>query len=237
MTNNQRVVFVILGLFTIAIIINVFLSRENFFATDTSGNHVKTDSSGNTIDTGSAFSKLIQQLLGQTPSSAQLGLGNQYTDSTNLDDSVLDDSTAVSEIDGVSYDISGNPLTVFKSSSALDWQGDIEQIKNMLTNLAYSKNTNVTDTQNSDIVNYNLDLSQQQGCEAPKTQKPIPLSSPFIESPCLEQGKHYTGSTNQPPACPYAQAQQMAKTAKPYPIDMNDYIRKDSIPCYGCNIK
>ena len=27
-----------------------------------------------------------------------------------------------------------------------------------------------------------------------------------------------------------------ASDAMPYGIDMNDYVKKDSVPCYGCNI-
>jgi hypothetical protein len=28
----------------------------------------------------------------------------------------------------------------------------------------------------------------------------------------------------------------VASNAMPYGVDMNDYIKKDSIPCYGCNL-
>jgi hypothetical protein len=48
----------------------------------------------------------------------------------------------------------------------------------------------------------------------------------------LVQGHDYRTD----PTCPYANGQNAPK-AQPYPIDMNDYVRKDSIPCWGCNIK
>jgi hypothetical protein len=222
MSNNQRVLFVIFGLFTIAIIVNVFLSREYFFA-----------ASDPTATTENAFSKLIQQLIGNSPSSNELAVGKYVTDASGS--SVKDASG--SDVVGLGYDASGNPIT---GTSSVDWQGDIQQIKNMLSNLYSSNGTKVKDKQNCDVVNYNLDSSQQQGCKETDTVEKVKiqsLSSPYTKSACLEQGKHYTGTSNKKPACPYAQAQRMAKTAQPYPIDMNDYIRKDSIPCYGCNIK
>lgn len=48
----------------------------------------------------------------------------------------------------------------------------------------------------------------------------------------LVQGQDYRTD----PSCPYANGQMQPK-AEPYPIDMNDYVRKDSIPCWGCTLK
>jgi hypothetical protein len=48
----------------------------------------------------------------------------------------------------------------------------------------------------------------------------------------LVQGQDYRTD----PSCPYANGQKQPK-AEPYPIDMNDYVRKDSIPCWGCTLK
>jgi serine/threonine protein kinase len=53
-------------------------------------------------------------------------------------------------------------------------------------------------------------------------------------SNALEQGSWFRTAAEE--GCPYAQGQQ--PTTKPViPIDMNDYIRKDSIPCWGCKLK
>jgi hypothetical protein len=48
----------------------------------------------------------------------------------------------------------------------------------------------------------------------------------------LVQGQDYRTD----PTCPYANGQNPPK-AEPYPIDMNEYVRKDSIPCWGCTLK
>jgi hypothetical protein len=50
-------------------------------------------------------------------------------------------------------------------------------------------------------------------------------------SDSLAQGKWFRTADNE--SCPYAAGQKPI----PYPIDMNDYIRKDSIPCWGCTLK
>lgn len=54
-----------------------------------------------------------------------------------------------------------------------------------------------------------------------------------VNSDALQQGADYRSSSE----CPYAQGQAPGGAVMPYPIDMNDYIRKDSIPCWGCTLK
>jgi hypothetical protein len=53
----------------------------------------------------------------------------------------------------------------------------------------------------------------------------------------LEQGAWFRNAASE--GCPYAMGQQVDANAQPvpFPIDMNDYIRKDSIPCWGCTLK
>lgn len=53
----------------------------------------------------------------------------------------------------------------------------------------------------------------------------------------LSQGSWFRKAANE--GCPYAQGQISSAnvTPQPFPIDMNDYIRKDSIPCWGCTLK
>jgi hypothetical protein len=53
-------------------------------------------------------------------------------------------------------------------------------------------------------------------------------------SNALEQGSWFRTAAEE--GCPYAQGQQ-ATTNPVVPIDMSEYIRKDSIPCWGCKLK
>ena len=64
---------------------------------------------------------------------------------------------------------------------------------------------------------------------------PVKAETPDASSNALEQGKWFRNENTT--ACPYASGQQATGDPQPYPIDMNDYIRKDSIPCWGCNLK
>lgn len=57
-----------------------------------------------------------------------------------------------------------------------------------------------------------------------------------VSTDSLEQGKWFRTATDA--SCPYANGQQMAESSDPVPpFNMNDYIRKDSIPCWACNLK
>lgn len=62
------------------------------------------------------------------------------------------------------------------------------------------------------------------------TEPTVP-STPKVNSDCLQQGSWFRTEDS---SCPYAKSQQQLSTN---PVDMSQYIRKDSIPCYGCNIK
>jgi hypothetical protein len=69
-----------------------------------------------------------------------------------------------------------------------------------------------------------------------KTKPTIP-KTPKANSDSLEQGSWFRKASNE--GCPYAQGQEVDEThpPKPFPIDMNDYIRKDKIPCWACTLK
>ncbi len=54
-------------------------------------------------------------------------------------------------------------------------------------------------------------------------------------SPGLQQGLWFGGGGGG--NCPYAQAQKMASGSNPSAFDMSAFIRKDSIPCWGCSPK
>jgi len=38
-------------------------------------------------------------------------------------------------------------------------------------------------------------------------------------------------------SCPHSDDNSLGSNAMPYVANMNDYVKKDSIPCYGCNLK
>lgn len=66
---------------------------------------------------------------------------------------------------------------------------------------------------------------------------PIVPTVPKVSTNSLEQGSWFRNASQE--GCPYAMGQQVDANAQPvpFPIDMNDYIRKDSIPCWGCSLK
>jgi hypothetical protein len=68
-----------------------------------------------------------------------------------------------------------------------------------------------------------------------ETLKPQAASKPISDS--LAQGSWFRNASEE--GCPYAMGQQADPNAQPvpFPIDMNDYVRKDSIPCWACNLK
>jgi hypothetical protein len=68
---------------------------------------------------------------------------------------------------------------------------------------------------------------------AGRSTEPVVADAPSTtNSDALQQGSWF----RQDQGCPYA-ASQAGGNPMPYPVDMNDYIRKDSIPCYGCTLK
>jgi hypothetical protein len=67
---------------------------------------------------------------------------------------------------------------------------------------------------------------------AGRSTEPVIAKTPDVNSDALQQGSWFRKDQG----CPYA-ASQAALAPMANPIDMNDYIRKDSIPCYGCTLK
>ena len=251
MTKNQKIILVVVGLFIVAILVNMVMNRE-YFGSSTSGNPTNMTQNpgmgGTGGDaTGNVFSQLVHQLLGQTPSSTDLGVGTTYSNTNLLGASTPSDASGNTlHGSGSTLDASGNPLDASESTldasgspldasgSTIDWKGDIDQIKNILKGMVLS----TKDTQNCNATSYSLDETAQQPCATGTagTAGTTGTTTPQ-PTPSLQQGMDYSGCGVQENSCPYGQGQQLAKKAKPYPIDMNDYIRKDSIPCYGCNIK
>ncbi len=82
----------------------------------------------------------------------------------------------------------------------------------------------------------NKDLADRATKGLEKDAKAV--CSEKVSTNSLEQGKWFRTAADG--NCPYAQAQQMAVGAEPVPVppfNMDDYIRKDSIPCWACTLK
>jgi len=79
---------------------------------------------------------------------------------------------------------------------------------------------------------------------ASRATNPVPPACPDANSPALQQGSCFRGASTDPSvpsssSLPYGTGQQScdSDSVKPLdPIDMSQYIRKDSIPCYGCTL-
>ncbi len=70
-----------------------------------------------------------------------------------------------------------------------------------------------------------------------RSTEPVQTMTPQTNTDSLQQGTWFRKAGDG--ACPYANGQMSQETAQPipYPIDMNDYIRKDKIPCWACTLK
>lgn len=99
-----------------------------------------------------------------------------------------------------------------------------------------SLKTFVSDEVASQLAKYKLGPKDvQNAAVADRKTAPVKTETPEASSDALEQGKWFRNENSA--ACPYATGQQATGSPQPYPIDMNDYVRKDSIPCWGCNLK
>lgn len=114
-------------------------------------------------------------------------------------------------------------MTSSKASNTKDLKKLVsEEVDSKLKNFLLTPK----DMQNKDIANRSTNTDSEDSKK--KTD--------FVSN-ALAQGQWFRGAATESSAgCPYAMGQQ-GQGAEPYPIDMNDYIRKDSIPCYGCNLK
>lgn len=79
------------------------------------------------------------------------------------------------------------------------------------------------DAQSESAFGYKMDGSQQK------------CGGNGSTTPALAQGSEFTGADGSP----YGQGQQSCKKSEPEPCpyDMNEYIKKDKIPCWGCSLK
>jgi hypothetical protein len=90
----------------------------------------------------------------------------------------------------------------------------------------------VKDQQNKELLTYKMDKQSQQKCNNDDT----PTDCDSSMTPALAQGTDYSGA-NGSVSSSYGLGQTSSKNAKPCPYDINEYVRKDSIPCWGCSLK
>ncbi len=94
----------------------------------------------------------------------------------------------------------------------------------------------VSDEVDAKLAKYKLGPKDVQNMNVVNRKtNPVTTETPKASSNALEQGKWFRNENSE--ACPYATGQQATGFPQPNPIDMNDYVRKDSIPCWGCSLK
>jgi hypothetical protein len=94
----------------------------------------------------------------------------------------------------------------------------------------------VSDEINAQLAKYKLGPKDVQNVNVvDRKTTPVTPETKAASSDALEQGKWFRNEAS--PNCPYATGQQATGFPQPNPIDMNEYVRKDSIPCWGCNLK
>jgi hypothetical protein len=110
-------------------------------------------------------------------------------------------------------------------ASAMTSNAFMEQIRGVVRDELKGLKEGPKDAANKDLVNRATEVVKNGSCGPTKQT-----------TNSLEQGKWFRTATDA--KCPYANGQQMASESEPVPpFNMNDYIRKDSIPCWACNLK
>jgi hypothetical protein len=159
-----------------------------------------------TAPSGMRFSELVKSLMTYTKEAEKAASATAAPTTQNA----VKDSVEPSPTD----------MTKSKASSATDLKKMVsEEVDSKLKNFLLTPK----DKQNKDIAD------RSTNTEAADSKK----STNFLSN-ALAQGQWFRGAGTSA-GCPYAMGQQ-GQAPEPYPIDMNDYIRKDSIPCYGCNL-
>jgi hypothetical protein len=163
---------------------------------------------------GLKFSELIQTLLSYSPMAAPGTIAPGLSVSGPLG------ATPNAKLTSTTADLLATPsdaiLTGSNAPNFFDKLRGIvrEEVKGQFSNVAYTPK----DVQSAKVID--------------RSTAPVLANTPTVNSDALQQGSWF----RQDQGCPYA-ASQGGGNPMPYPIDMNDYIRKDSIPCYGCTLK
>ena len=163
---------------------------------------------------GLKFSELVQTLLSYSPMAAPGQISPGLSASGPLG------ASPNAKLTSTTADLLSTPsdavLTGSNAPSFFDKIRGIvrEEVHGQMSNVAYTPK----DVQSAKVANRSTDS--------------VTTDTPDAKSDALQQGQWF----RQDQGCPYA-ASQAGGNPMPYPIDMNDYIRKDSIPCYGCTLK
>lgn len=166
-----------------------------------------------TTPSGLKFSELIQTLLSYSPLAAPGQIAPGLSVSGPLG------ATPNAKLTSTTADLLATPSdAVLSGSNAPTFFDKIrgivrEEVKGQVGNVSYTPK----DVQSAKV--------------AGRSTEPVIAKTPDTNSDALQQGSWFRKDQG----CPYA-ASQAAGNPMPYPIDMNDYIRKDSIPCYGCTL-
>ena len=252
-----HIVGVVVGFFLVALAINYFTLYENFTMftiTDKDGKETKVqgsklrvdpDSTAPTASTAPTVStaSTASTASGTTPNLEQ-GKSLKETVDKLLGSPKLDaGKTAVPTVSPNA--LGGAPVLGAASAPLLSGTPILATVIPANFIAAPVKDSE-KDKQNHKISNYNLDGDSQQATaierrerrETRTVESDCKKPSGGCDSPCLLQGADYSGEGDDS-STPYGQGQQSAKgvNAEPYPIDMNNYIRKDKIPCYACSLK
>lgn len=174
-----------------------------------------TSSTPLTTPSGIKFSELVQTLLSYSPLAAPGQIAPGLSVSGPLG------ATPNARLTSTTTDLLATPSdAVLSGSNAPSFFDKIrgivrEEVKGQFSNVAYTPK----DLQSAKV--------------AGRSTEPVTAKTPAtVNSDALQQGSWF----RQDQGCPYAASQaSLAPIANP--IDMNDYIRKDSIPCYGCTLK
>ena len=118
-------------------------------------------------------------------------------------------------------------------------QDELDKAFNNLSDEAKTSNFNKIRS----ILRSDIQKAVKDELLASRATNPVDTSSSGTSSSSLQQGSCFRGDSTDSSACnttnPYAIGQQGCNidSVKPTPsVDMSQYIRKDSIPCYGCTL-
>lgn len=164
---------------------------------------------------GYKFSELVEMLLTYSPS-------RHAERATQRQDKQLTSTAA--DLLNTQYAAAGTA-----GASAMTSNAFMEQIRGVVRDELKGIKEGPKDAANKDLANRATEVVKNGSCGSTKQT-----------TNSLEQGKWFRTATDA--KCPYANGQQMASESEPVPtpvppFNMNDYIRKDSIPCWACNLK
>jgi hypothetical protein len=158
-------------------------------------------------ENGMKFSELIKSLMTYT----------QQVEQKADTGTVVSSQTSAEKKEEAKVEPSPVDMTKAKAPAASDLKKMVsEEVDSRLKDFLLTPK----DKQNKDVIE--------------RTIKPVDRRMTLFNSDALQQGSWFRGAETAA-GCPYAAGQQ-GQAPVPYPIDMNDYIRKDSIPCYGCTL-